>query len=39
MDSAVGRPAIQGFIGALHGKQANQGVFVTSGRFSAEAKR
>ena len=39
LDSAVGRPAIQGFVGALHGNQANQGVFITSGRFSGEARR
>lgn len=39
LDSAVGRPAIQGFVGALHGNQATQGVFITSGRFSSEAVR
>ena len=34
VDAAVGRPEIQAFVGALHGNQANQGVFITSGRFS-----
>lgn len=37
-ESAVGRPDIQGFVGALHGAQANQGVFITTGRFSAGAR-
>lgn len=38
LDTAVGRPDIQGFVGALHGNQANQGVFITSGRFSSGAR-
>ena len=38
LDSSVGRPEIQAFVGALHGNQANQGVFITSGRFSAGAR-
>lgn len=37
-DTAVGRPEIQAFVGALHGNQAHQGVFLTSGRFSAGAR-
>lgn len=37
-DNPVGRPAVQGFVGALHGNQANQGVFITSGRFSPGAR-
>lgn len=37
-DSGVGRPEIQAFVGALHGHQANQGVFITSGRFSTGAR-
>lgn len=37
LDSTVDRPAIQGFVGALHGQQANQGVFITTGRFTAGA--
>lgn len=35
--STIGRPAIQGFVGALHGQQANQGVFITTARYSREA--
>ncbi|CAM4013324.1 restriction endonuclease [Janibacter anophelis] len=38
LDSSVGRPEIQGFVGALHGQSANQGVFITTGRFSAGAR-
>lgn len=37
-DSSVGRPEVQGFVGALHGNQANQGVFITTGRFSSGAQ-
>ncbi len=37
-DNIVGRPAIQAFFGALAGNQANQGVFITTSRFSAEAR-
>ncbi|MCY7399702.1 MAG: restriction endonuclease [Nocardioides sp.] len=37
-DNAVGRPDIQAFVGALHGAQANQGVFITTGRFSSGAR-
>ncbi|MGH3972041.1 MAG: restriction endonuclease [Pseudonocardiaceae bacterium] len=37
LDASVGRPEIQGFVGALHGNQANQGVFITTGRFSRGA--
>ncbi len=37
-DSAVGRPEIQAFVGALHGNQANQGEFITTGRFSGGAR-
>ncbi|MFT3889558.1 MAG: restriction endonuclease [Arachnia sp.] len=36
-ESSVGRPDIQGFVGALHGHQAGQGVFITTGRFSSGA--
>ncbi|MEN3122416.1 restriction endonuclease [Janibacter sp. LM] len=38
LDTAVGRPEIQGFVGALHGQAANQGVFITTGRFSGGAR-
>ena len=34
LDSSVGSPEIQGFVGALHGNQANQGVFITTASFS-----
>ncbi|MDG7000119.1 MAG: restriction endonuclease, partial [Nitrososphaerota archaeon] len=37
LDSSVGRPDIQSFVGALQGQQANQGVFITTGRFSSGA--
>ena len=33
----VGRPDIQKFVGALHGKRARKGVFITTGVFSEEA--
>jgi restriction system protein len=36
-DRTVGRPDIQGFVGALHGAQADRGVFITTSRFSPEA--
>ena len=39
MDAVVGRPEVQGFVGALHGNQANQGVFITTGRFSSGARQ
>ena len=34
----VGRPEIQKFVGALHGKRAKKGVFITTGNFSNEAR-
>ena len=36
-DGSVGRPEIQKFVGALHGKRAKKGVFITTGTFSQEA--
>lgn len=36
-DNIVGRPAVQGFVGALHGVGAAGGVFITTSRFSSEA--
>jgi len=33
----VGRPEIQKFVGALHGKRAKKGIFLTTGTFSSEA--
>jgi restriction system protein len=37
-DGTVGRPEVQKFVGALHGKRARKGVFITTGTFSAEAR-
>jgi restriction system protein len=37
-DRPVGRPDIQAFVGALHGAQASRGIFITTSRFSADAK-
>lgn len=37
-DGTVGRPEVQKFVGALHGKRARKGVFITTGAFSADAK-
>ena len=37
-EGTVGRPEIQKFVGALHGKQARKGVVLTTGSFSSEAK-
>ncbi|MDR3720679.1 MAG: restriction endonuclease [Candidatus Acidoferrales bacterium] len=36
-DGTVGRPEIQKFVGALHGKRAKKGVFITTSGFSADA--
>lgn len=36
-EASVGRPEVQGFVGALQGNQASQGVFITTGRFSSGA--
>jgi restriction system protein len=37
-EATVGRPEIQRFVGALHGKRARKGVFLTTGSFSSEAR-
>ena len=37
-DSTVGRPDIQAFVGALHGMQADRGVFITTSRFITGAQ-
>lgn len=34
----VGRPDIQKFVGALHGKRARKGVFITTGTYSTDAR-
>lgn len=33
----VGRPEVQKFVGALHGRRARKGIFITTGTFSADA--
>jgi len=38
-DGTVGRPEVQKFVGALHGKRAKKGVFITTGKFSDDAIR
>lgn len=37
-DRTVGRPDIQQFVGALAGRQANRGIFITTSRFAQEAR-
>ena len=37
-EGTVGRPEIQKFVGALHGKRAKKGVFISTSSFSQEAK-
>lgn len=36
--STVGRPDVQGFVGALAGKQAQKGVFITTSNFTSDAE-
>jgi restriction system protein len=36
---SVGRPQVQGFVGAMQGRGAKKGVFITTGTFTADAKR
>lgn len=36
-DNVVGRPEIQKFVGALMGKRAKKGIFITTASFSTEA--
>ncbi|MFV0320754.1 MAG: restriction endonuclease [Alphaproteobacteria bacterium] len=36
-DTKVGRPDVQNFAGALMGKQANKGIFITTSNFTHEA--
>lgn len=37
-ESPVGRPEVQKFVGALHGKRARKGVFITTSTFTADAR-
>lgn len=36
-NQSVGRPEIQSFVGALDGKRANKGIFITTSRFADNA--
>jgi restriction system protein len=36
-EGSVGRPEIQKFVGALHGKRAKKGVFITTSKFTENA--
>ncbi len=36
-DAVVGRPEIQKFVGALMGKRARKGIFITTSKFSTDA--
>jgi restriction system protein len=36
-DNTVGRPEIQKFVGALHGRRAKKGIFITTSAFSKDA--
>lgn len=38
VDNVIGRPEIQKFLGALAGRRATRGVFITTSRFSKEAR-
>lgn len=37
-ENTVGRPIVQGFVGALSGQHANKGIFITTSKFSKEAE-
>ncbi|MDP8923243.1 MAG: restriction endonuclease [Chloroflexota bacterium] len=37
-DNSVGRPVVQAFAGSLMGRQANKGVLITTGTFTADAE-
>jgi restriction system protein len=37
-DRAIGRQDIQAFVGALHGQQADRGIFITTSRFTGTAR-
>lgn len=38
-EGTVGRPEVQKFVGALHGKRAKKGVFITTGKFSDDSRK
>jgi restriction system protein len=37
-ESSIGRPDIQAFVGAISGKSASRGVFITTSRFTPDAR-
>jgi restriction system protein len=37
-ENPVGRPEIHKFVGALHGRRARKGVFITTSRFTPDAR-
>jgi restriction system protein len=37
-DQPIGRPEIQKFVGALQGKKAKKGIFITASRFTEQAR-
>lgn len=37
-ENSVGRPEIQRFVGALHGRRAKKGVFLTTSTFTQDAR-
>jgi restriction system protein len=37
-EATVGRPVVQGFVGALHGANASKGIIFTASAFSADAR-
>lgn len=37
-DNSVSRPEIQKFVGALHGQRAKKGIFITTSKFTEDAK-
>ena len=37
LDSKIGRPQIQTFVGALQGRRAKKGIFITTASFTSEA--
>jgi len=38
-DNSVGRPEIQKLVGALQGKRAKKGIFITTSRFTDDAEQ
>jgi len=38
VDRGIGRPDIQAFVGALQGAQADRGIFISTSRFTTDAK-